>query len=45
MPGPLSLPPDEMRRLGYRVIDRIVEHYERLESEPPGQVRDGGLGA
>jgi aromatic-L-amino-acid/L-tryptophan decarboxylase len=40
VPGPLSLPPDEMRRLGYRVIDRIVEHFERLDSEPPLRVGD-----
>jgi hypothetical protein len=25
--GPLELPPEAMRRLGYRVIDRIVEHW------------------
>ena len=26
MQDPLSLPPEEMRRLGYRVVDRIVAH-------------------
>ena len=34
----LSLPPDEMRRLGYRVVDRIVEHYERVGELPPLRV-------
>ncbi len=36
----LSLPPDEMRRLGYRVVDRIVEHYERVGELPPLRVGD-----
>ena len=35
MTSPLELPPEEMRRLGYRVIDRIVEHWETLDSQPP----------
>ena len=35
MTAPLELPPDEMRRLGYRVIDRIVDHLETLDSQPP----------
>jgi aromatic-L-amino-acid decarboxylase len=39
MTGPLSLPPEDMRRLGYRVIDRIVEHFEQLGELPP--VRTG----
>lgn len=34
----LSLPPDEMRRLGYRVVDRIVDHFERLGELPPIRV-------
>jgi aromatic-L-amino-acid/L-tryptophan decarboxylase len=39
--GPvLSLPPDDMRRLGYRVVDRIVEHYERVGELPPIRVGD-----
>ncbi len=29
-----------MRRLGYRVIDRIVEHWETLDSQPPLAVGD-----
>lgn len=35
MTGPLKLPPEEMRRLGYRVIDHIVDHLETLDSQPP----------
>jgi aromatic-L-amino-acid decarboxylase len=33
--SPLELPPEEMRRLGYRVIDRIVEHWATLDDQPP----------
>ena len=40
MTGPLELPPEEMRRLGYRVIDRIVEHWETLDAQPPVVVGD-----
>lgn len=40
MEEPLSLPADEMRRLGYRVVDRIVEHYEQLGELPPIRVGD-----
>ena len=36
----LSLPPEEMRRLGYRVVDRIVEHFERVGELPPIRVGD-----
>ena len=36
----LSLPPDEMRRLGYRVVDRIVEHFETVGEHPPIRVGD-----
>ena len=39
MPAPLSLPPDELRRLGYRVIDALVDHVEGLGDLPP--VRTG----
>src|SRR5918999_3410700 len=38
----LSLPPDEMRRLGYRVVDRIVEHFESVGELPPIRVGDAG---
>ena len=36
----LSLPPDEMRRLGYRVVDQVVDHLERLGEDPPIRVGD-----
>jgi len=37
VPGPehLSLEPEELRRLGYSVIDRLVEHYAALDGKPP----------
>ena len=38
MPEPLSLPPEEMRRLGYALIDRLVEHAEGLGEAPPIRV-------
>jgi len=40
MPEPLSLTPEEMRRLGYAVVDRLVEHVERRDEEPPLRVGD-----
>jgi aromatic-L-amino-acid/L-tryptophan decarboxylase len=40
VPDPLSLPPDEMRRLGYKVVDRIVDHLGELEELPPIRVGD-----
>ena len=40
MPEPLSLPAEEMRRLGYQVVDRIVEHLEGLRDLPPVRVGD-----
>jgi len=38
--GPLSLPPEEMRRLGYQVVDRIVAHLEALDELPPVRTGD-----
>src|SRR3954469_8121377 len=32
---PLTLPPDELRRLGYRVIDALVAHVGGLRELPP----------
>jgi glutamate/tyrosine decarboxylase-like PLP-dependent enzyme len=32
---PLSLPPDELRRLGHHVWDRLVDRWEQLDAEPP----------
>jgi aromatic-L-amino-acid decarboxylase len=31
----LSLPPDELRRLGHHVWDRLVDRWEQLDSQPP----------
>jgi aromatic-L-amino-acid/L-tryptophan decarboxylase len=42
VPEPLSLPPEEMRRLGYRVVDRIVERLGELRELPPIRVGDAG---
>jgi aromatic-L-amino-acid decarboxylase len=42
VPDPLSLPPEEMRRLGYRVVDRIVDHLDELGELPPVRVGDAG---
>jgi aromatic-L-amino-acid/L-tryptophan decarboxylase len=39
---PLLLPPEEMRRLGYRVVDRIVAHLGELDALPPIRVGDAG---
>ena len=33
--GPLSLPPDELRRLGHHVWDRLVDRWEALDGQPP----------
>jgi aromatic-L-amino-acid decarboxylase len=40
MDDPLTLPPDEMRRLGYAVVDRMVEHATGLRDVPPIRVGD-----
>ena len=32
--SPLELSPDEMRRLGYLVVDRIVDRWEGLGDGP-----------
>ena len=32
---PLSLPPDELRRLGHHVWDRLVDRWEQLDAQPP----------
>jgi aromatic-L-amino-acid/L-tryptophan decarboxylase len=31
----LTLPADELRRLGYHVVDRVIEHLEQLDELPP----------
>jgi glutamate/tyrosine decarboxylase-like PLP-dependent enzyme len=40
VPEPLSLPPEERRRLGYAVVDRIVDHLTGLGERPPVRVGD-----
>ncbi len=32
--SPLEMPPDEMRRLGYRAVDLLVDRWSRLAEEP-----------
>lgn len=36
-PGRIELPPEEMRRLGYRVVDLLVEHFAGMHEEPVGR--------
>jgi glutamate/tyrosine decarboxylase-like PLP-dependent enzyme len=38
----LELPPDEMRRLGYRAVDRIVDHLEGIRTLPPIRLVEPG---
>src|SRR4051794_36375367 len=40
MDEPLMLPPDEMRRLGYAVVDRMVAHATGVRELPPVRVGD-----
>jgi glutamate/tyrosine decarboxylase-like PLP-dependent enzyme len=40
MDEPLMLPREDMRRLGYAVVDRIVEHVAGLGEKPPIRVGD-----
>jgi glutamate/tyrosine decarboxylase-like PLP-dependent enzyme len=35
-PGPLELSPAEMQRLGYRVVDLLVEHFAGMRDGPVG---------
>ena len=37
---PLSLPPEELRRLGHHAVDRIVDHLASLRDEPPIRAGD-----
>jgi aromatic-L-amino-acid/L-tryptophan decarboxylase len=37
---PLTLEPEELRRLGHRVVDAIVDHWERLDELPPIRAGD-----
>ena len=36
----LTLPPEEMRALGYRVVDMLVEHLEELPARPVARKAD-----
>ena len=44
--APLALPPDEFRRLGHALVDRIAEHIETLPDRPvtagdaPSRIRE-----
>src|SRR5688500_9903711 len=40
MPEPLSLPPEEMRRLGYELVDRLAAHAGGLGEAPPIRVAE-----
>ena len=42
---PLSLPPDELRRLGHYVWDRLVDRWETLDAQPPIAPADPDWGA
>jgi glutamate/tyrosine decarboxylase-like PLP-dependent enzyme len=39
-PDPLTFEPEELRRLGYRAIDRLVDHYAALEGRRPVPLPD-----
>jgi aromatic-L-amino-acid/L-tryptophan decarboxylase len=39
-PNPLEMSPEEMRKLGYGVIDTIIEHFEQLRDKPVTRVAD-----
>jgi glutamate/tyrosine decarboxylase-like PLP-dependent enzyme len=41
-PEPLSLPPDEIRRLGHRVVDLWVDSLQTLRERPPVRTADRG---
>jgi aromatic-L-amino-acid/L-tryptophan decarboxylase len=36
----LEMSPEEMRKLGYRIIEMIIEHFERLRDKPVTRVAD-----
>ena len=38
--APLTLEPEELRRLGHRVVDAIVDHWEALPDLPPIRTGD-----
>ncbi|MGH8659912.1 MAG: decarboxylase, partial [Gammaproteobacteria bacterium] len=38
--SPLEMSPEEMRSLGYRVVEMIIEHFEQLRDKPVTRVSD-----
>lgn len=36
----IDLTPEQMRRFGYRIIDRLVEHFEQLGAQPVARLVD-----
>ena len=36
----LAVDPDEMRRLGYWLVDQVVEHFEHVDAGPVVRVGD-----
>ncbi len=43
MSSPLRMPPDQMRDLGYRTVDAIVDHLATLRERPVGRAPDPEL--
>lgn len=39
---PLTLPPDELRRLGHRIVDAIADHWEHGRDREPLRTGDAG---
>ncbi|WKN45719.1 pyridoxal phosphate-dependent decarboxylase family protein [Tunicatimonas pelagia] len=37
-----QLPEDEMRRIGYKVIDTLIDHYQTLSEKPAGGHKNAG---
>lgn len=40
-PPLLQLPPEQLRRIGYRIVDLLVEHEQSLPDKPVVQMLDG----
>src|SRR3954463_5144914 len=40
MDDPLTLPPEDLRRFGHRVVDLVVDHLAGLRDEPPMRTGD-----
>ena len=39
-PNPLGMAPEEMRKLGYQVVETIIEHFERLRDKQVTRIAD-----